>query len=281
VKIGGAVTEAGPTPTWGTPNSNGFKVSGTDANGAAGAPADCDKTQVAAKPAIGVLDNAGVTAVKNQLGVPQNYTGNLPTADVETVFQDGLPTPTGLDAFVTSVTNQVQLTCSPGTIASTGASKCIDPSVGGVYTGPITDADLAANGTMGGYGQPMFNVVNGDLTITGNPVGFGILVVTGKLIMKGDFTWNGVILAVGQGDAELKGGGNAQITGAFYVAKTRDNTGNLLSQLGTPTVDWSGGGGNGIQYDHCWSDSLLKKIPYVPPLTPTPYRILSTRMLEF
>jgi hypothetical protein len=35
------------------------------------------------------------------------------------------------------------------------------------------------------------------------------------------------------------------------VAKTRDSNGNVLSTMGNPIVDWSGGGGNGIYYNQC------------------------------
>ena len=50
-----------------------------------------------------------------------------------------------------------------------------------------------------------------------------------------------------------------KIVGAVYVANTAGNT------FSSPDVNWNGGGGNGIQYDHCWADYMISK---VPPLTP-------------
>ena len=37
--------------------------------------------------------------------------------------------------------------------------------------------------------------------------------------------------------------------------------------------------GNGITYDHCWSDNLMEKIPFTPPPTTKALKILSTRSL--
>ena len=65
------------------------------------------------------------------------------------------------------------------------------------------------------------------------------------------------------------------------MARTRDLNGNLLSTLGTPTVNWSGGGGNGIYYDHCWADNMLNKIPFNPGPTTQPLKILSTRTISY
>lgn len=96
--------------------------------------------------------------------------------------------------------------------------------------------------------QPVFNFVNGDVSLSGNNQGYGILFVTGTLNMGGNFSWNGPILVIGQGVTNFNGGGNGQITGMLFVAKTKDASGNELSTLGAPNVNWNGGGGNGIQY---------------------------------
>jgi hypothetical protein len=88
------------------------------------------------------------------------------------------------------------------------------------------------------------------------------LLVTGTLTFSGDFTWNGLVLVIGDGNIQMNGGGSAQITGAMVVANiagnssyaTNPTTANLATQLGSPTMNWSGGGGNGIKYDSCKLD---------------------------
>jgi hypothetical protein len=115
-------------------------------------------------------------------------------------------------------------------------------------------------------------VVNGNLTLSGNVTGYGVLVITGNLTLQGNFTWNGVVLVLGTATVQHNGGGNGQITGAMYVANTQGST------LGSSTFNWSAGT-NTIQYDHCWADDLLNKFP--PKTSNQPLQVLSTRTLEF
>ena len=90
--------------------------------------------------------------------------------------------------------------------------------------------------------------VDGDATL--GPVnGAGILVVTGTLTLHGNFNYNGFIMCIGDGDLYRSGGGNGIINGAIFVAKTRDDSGVFLSDLGEPTFDTSGGGNSDIRYD--------------------------------
>ena len=60
------------------------------------------------------------------------------------------------------------------------------------------------------------------------------------------------------------------------VANTAGNT------FSSPNVNWNGGGGNGIQYDHCWADYMISK---VPPLTPavnaSALQVISLRTLVY
>ena len=51
----------------------------------------------------------------------------------------------------------------------------------------------------GTMGSPIIDYVEGDLTLTGGSTGWGILVVTGTLVMGGNFSWNGPIFVVGDG----------------------------------------------------------------------------------
>jgi Tfp pilus assembly protein PilX len=90
--------------------------------------------------------------------------------------------------------------------------------------------------------------VDGDATL--GPVnGAGVLIVTGTLTLSGNFNYNGFIMCIGEGKLLRAGSGNGEINGAIFVAKTRDDAGNLLSELGEPTFDTSGGGNSDIRYD--------------------------------
>ena len=111
---------------------------------------------------------------------------------------------------------------------------------------------------LGTAANPAINVVYGNFSM-GPTTGYGILVVTGTLTISGNYGWNGLILVIGSGASVMSGGGNGQIVGAVYVANTSGNT------FGSPTASWNGGGGNGIQYDHCWADYMLGKIPPLAP----------------
>jgi len=66
--------------------------------------------------------------------------------------------------------------------------------------------------------------------------------------MGGNVGWNGLVLVIGKGNFVGNGGGNNSYNGAVVVAKTLDSSGNPLATLGAPTFNFSGGGGNGINY---------------------------------
>ena len=136
---------------------------------------------------------------------------------------------------------------------------------------------------MGSAASPAINFIDGDLTLAGTTNGYGVLVVTGKLIGSGAFQWHGIILVVGDGEMEYQGGGVPEIDGTVFVSKIWDDhtTKNLLSSLGSPSMDWNGGGGNGIYYDHCWVENLIPIIPFTPPPSTKPLKILSTRTVSY
>jgi hypothetical protein len=115
----------------------------------------------------------------------------------------------------------------------------------------------------GSVSSPVVEVVQGDLTI--NPAttttGYGILLVTGNLSVGGSFGWRGIVLVIGEGNLNGDQSQSNEFDGAILVAKTRDK-GNLLSGLGTPSVDWSGGTGNGMYYDSCWINNAAAASSY-------------------
>ena len=157
-----------------------------------------------------------------------------------------MTTPVGLDEFSKSVAASASPNCTFGN----------NPS----------GAAVSNQNCWGTATNPTVTVVDGDLAAAGNPDGYGILLVTGTLYLSGDFSWHGVVLVIGNaGVTQMNGGGTGQIVGTMLVAKTCATasdcaSGNLLPTLNsTPLVDWNGGGGNGIQYDHCYAENMLKQ----------------------
>ena len=251
--LGGAITLAGPSPNFVSPNSANFTVNGNDAN-------SCAQGKASAKPAIGVYDDpnnptspSAQSDVINALGKPQNYIGAGSAPDVEDVFAaiggDSV-TPSALNTFVQDLESYVT---TP------------------VLTGNVTSLPATTSSSI--------TVVDGNLTLAGNPTGSGILVVTGNMTFSGNFQWNGLVLIIGQGTIVHNGGGNMFINGAMYVAQTVDASGNLLPSVGPPNFTWNGGGTNQVTYDHCMADNLLR--PYEGKPSNYPLQVLSTRMLNF
>jgi hypothetical protein len=220
----GALTLDGPgsqlTPPYDAPNSNNFFIAGAP-------PPGCGSTL----PAVVTTDSSTQGQVIS--AIPSNrtshYTGLSAAPDVEVILPSVLPqgwrTPTDAEAAIAML------------------KSAANPS--NVYTTPQTNINIGSEST------PQITFVDGNLTMTGATRGGGILVVTGTLTMSGNSGFYGIILVVGQGTFVANGGGNGQYNGAMLIAKTRDSSGNVLSSMGNPIVDWSGGGGNGIQYDGC------------------------------
>ena len=143
--------------------------------------------------------------------------------------------------------------------------------------------DLDHQGPLGSVSNPVINFVDGDVTLQGDNTGYGILVVTGKLSMGGNFSWNGLVLVIGDGEVAFQGGGNGQINGQMLVSKIWDDhtTKNLLSEIGSPELSWAGGGGNGVFYNHCWADDMLSKFSFLPPPGTKQLKVLSTRTVIY
>jgi Tfp pilus assembly protein PilX len=231
----GALTLDGPgsqlTPPYDAPNSNNFFIAGAP-------PAGCGSTV----PAIVTTDNGTQGQVIS--AIPSNrrshYTGVQAAPDVETILPAGLPQGWQTPADAEAVIAALQSAANPAN----------------VYNGPQSNISIGSQST------PQITVVNGDLTMTGNTRGGGILIVTGTLTMSGNSGFYGVILVVGSGTFVANGGGNGQYNGAMLVAKTRDANGHVLSSMGDPVVDWSGGGGNGIQYDGCAISNVQQNLGF-------------------
>ena len=260
---GGALTLDGPNPIMDAmPNSQNFRIQGNDAN-------SCSETQDPDHPAIDGYDDPNanpptnsVSTIINSLPRPDHYTGSGGTPSVQNGYAslgETMTTPTGLKALIDAMKT---------TAASRGTYY--DSSNVGSFNPTYTT-------------KPSVTYVDGNLTLNGNGTGQGILVVTGTLTMSGNFTWYGLVLVVGDGNMQFNGGGNGQIQGMMVDARIWDNhtAQNLLPSIGSPTFGWNGGGGNGVQYDHCLSTNLIAAIPFTPPPSTKPLKILSFRMLPY
>jgi Tfp pilus assembly protein PilX len=226
-----ALTLDGTNDSFSGGNSQNYTIDGNNHTG-------CGVTSTGGTPvpAVGVSTGAKGTPNTGEVntvvnGIPNgrtgNYTGLGTTPDVENVSssyssainaQYDLSTVTGLQNMVSAVKTAIT---QP---VITGPAQ---------YSGPA--AALSSSS-----GNPQVVYVNGDLTLTGNGTGYGILVVTGTLTVKGNVQWNGLVLVVGNGNLQMDG--TNTFYGAVLIAKTKDSSGNLLTTPGAPTFNVNGGG---------------------------------------
>ena len=231
LSVPGALTLDGTSDVAAGASSNGYDVNGHDQGGCGGTATS------GSVPAVAVNDTADQTTVKTAIPSNRwsNYTGSgssSPDVEVATM-PPSLSTLSGVQSLVSTVTANATQT----------------------LTGPVTS--LSSPGTAS---SPQIIVVNGDLTLSGNTTGYGILLVTGTYTASGTVGWNGLVLVVGKGIVNGSGGGNNQYNGAMIVAQTVNPiTGAALTSLGSPTYNWSGGGGNGVFY----SSSCLQSNDYL------------------
>jgi hypothetical protein len=272
-------------------NSHPYVISGIDGN--TGSIPGCSYPQQPAKTAVGVTDNpnsppppgtpTSVACVTSTLGgapdpsCPQqtnqttNYIGAQASPDVQNVYSSlgDLTTPTGCNEL---------------------ATKISDPTInsGTIYTYPNNPPCSSQNNCsvhLGTYPSDCPTiVVNGDLNLPAVS-GCGILLVTGNLSMQGNYTWDGPVFVIGangyNGTTSFTGGGGGGgiINGSLFVAQDKNLDGTLRTTLGTPTVSFqiTGGGGNGIQYNSCYSDAMLSALNLSMPASNQPLKILSVR----
>jgi hypothetical protein len=255
----------GPNPNIDAmPNSQNFFIAGADAN-------SCHETQQPDAPAIDGYDDPSanpptnsVTTIVNSLPRPNHYTAAGGTPSVQNGFEglgEQWGTPGGLSSEMGTIYRQVGM--MPGL-------HQFDSTNVGLFNPAATNINS-------------INYVEGDLTLSGNATGNGILVVTGTLTLSGDFSWNGIKYVVGQGNVQMSGGGNGQINGSVWVAQISPNPSllPLLPQVGPPEFHWNGGGNNGIHYDHCLAQNLMAAIPPPDFHSTRPLKVLSFRMVPY
>lgn len=109
------------------------------------------------------------------------------------------------------------------------------------------------SGMAGSTASPAFTFVNGNATLDG---GAGLMIVTGDLTLSGNAVFNGVVLVLGQGRVIRDGGGNGTIRGSIYVAKFArswpSSENGLPHPFLAPVVNVGGGGTANFVYDSSW-----------------------------
>lgn len=258
--IPGAFVFDGSNPSFNPPSSSAFNVSGTDVAQGPNAGAGCDPA--VNQPALGAYDNGSVNTLDTDMVGPPDrsgqYTSSAPYATT--------PAVANVNSSLSS--SYINLTTVGGL---TNLVNLITNAAG---------ANVYPNGTaptnMGTNTAPVINVVNGDFTFTGS--GTGILLVTGQLTLNGNFSYNGVILAIGEGAITKNGGGGGTVNGAMFAANLFSDPvpaggpgaypayTTLLSPPshapGVPYFGWSGGGNATIQYDSCWINAVNQSLPF-------------------
>ncbi|MDK1683669.1 pilus assembly PilX family protein [Acinetobacter terrestris] len=90
--------------------------------------------------------------------------------------------------------------------------------------------------------------INGNATNANLDLSKPINIITGNLTQNGNLSdYKGVIIVLGAGNSEIKGGGNTKINGAMYFANIINNSGNY--SFGNVGLTINGGGTMGIKYD--------------------------------
>ncbi len=199
--------------------------------------------------AIGVFNGTDLINVTGSIpaATMANYTGvTSPAPDVADVsgsFLVGLQTPSKLDNLAQSIMANADVT--------------IAPAGGTVYGSDLTPLLLSGSNPSGmSSTNPLTVVIKGDLDLNAwHNTGYGLLLVTGNLNYDPDASWQGMVLVIGKGTVTGSKGGTGEFDGAFFVAQTRDASGNLLPDpnLGNATVIFANNmGSNGIRYSSCW-----------------------------
>ena len=264
--IPGAFVFDGSQPSFNPPNSGAFTVSGADTNVHPGNAINGVTCPVPVnEPALGSFDNPAVSTLTSAVQGPPNrsnqYASLAPYAtapavsNMYSVLSSGsvdLTTVDGLTTFVNMMTTAA---------------------------GPNVYANGTVPTNLGTSTNPVVNIVNGDVSIGGS--GAGVLLVTGVLTLHGDFSWNGLILAIGEGAIVKDGGGNATLNGSMFAANlTTGNPGTggpsaypatgygtpialgANNPPGKPFFGWNGGGNATVQYDSCWNQVVNQSLPY-------------------
>ncbi len=214
----------------------------------------------APNPATSFLFDPGSSNVATYTGADQASTDVIPPigtvndSNLTNVYDsvDGLP-PHPFNGDVIGVPTNV----SAEAPAWLSTPSMLDITVKSLYNVASSSGRYFANGvqpaTLGNAvtGQGI-TFCDGNCELRGD--GGGILVVTGKLTLKGNFSFKGLIIVTGQGGVDRQGAGNGTIEGNIVIAPYANSSVLPLSDpVGStflaPQYDLSGGGNSTIAYN--------------------------------
>lgn len=142
---------------------------------------------------------------------------------------------------VNDITNTLRISSDPD------QPKLLDPNFVGRLVGRIrnyadnyysSSQSFSGGSNLGTVSAPKITYVNGDLSLTGNGGGAGILVVKGEFELGGSYTWDGVIFVVGEGKLRIHGANRGIIGGVYVQNLTETSPGQFVS--GPADVEFSG-----------------------------------------
>ena len=183
-------------------------------------------------PPIGTINDTNLDTVQASVDgqPPHPFNGTVVGApsNVSNEMPKWLSSPTELDKSIKALYN-------------------VADASGRYYASGVTPPDFGNNVTAQGI-----TFCDGNCSLTGD--GGGILVVTGKLTLQGNFSFNGLIIVTGQGGVDRQGAGNGTIQGNMVVAPYVNSSmlpasNPVSSTFLAPQYDLSGGGNSTIQYN--------------------------------
>jgi hypothetical protein len=187
----------------------------------------------------GVLTLLGIGLIGNtrkviEVMVQKGRFPNLPGTDTQ--VDPRLTTVSGLEGLAASITKNATDVFKP----ATGIAQEV--------------------GNYGGPGDYRAAVVNGDVDL-GPGAGYGILLARGNVKVQGTFTWNGLILIIGQGALTWTNSATATVSGGVFVAQTLAPDGSLLPTPGAGSADLTPAA---IFYDAAQIQAANRSFPYNP-----------------
>lgn len=220
------ITELGQNPTGDAGNSQAHLLTGVDCNGGQ------------EKPLVGAVGSANAQNLWNN-----NFSSAKAGTSVTNLPLSGT---TGFVADISVASTAMHTTGSVPFNNSADAARQFIASVSGAADTVVASGGSLPSGALGSTASPKVVVVNGDLSLSpSDGDGAGLLIVTGTLTLNGNFSYTGIIMALGTGRIVRHGGGGGTISGGIVAGAYSAGSSTFD---GSPFVDTSGGGNSTIQY---------------------------------